>query len=132
VSCLAAFDAVSEGGRSKQRCFYLSQEIIGNKGADGPAENLDRIFVNGFKNRCGQSVPADQREYCLWQVVERIAVTGPEELVGCDDLNALSYIFREEWTTTKVQGCGSFPNSRIGPNRENRAAGYPFRVLVYI
>jgi hypothetical protein len=30
------------------------------------------------------------------------------------DLNALSYVFREEWTTTKMQGRDSFPNCRIG------------------
>ena len=119
-------------GRGKRRCLYFSQEIIGNEGADGPAENLDRIFVNGFKNGCGQGVPADQRQHCLWQIVERIAVTGSEELVGRDNFNALSHIPGEEWTTTKLQGRGSFPIRRIGPNQENRAAGYPFRALVYI
>jgi hypothetical protein len=95
-------------------CFYLSQEIIGNKGADGGAENSDGISFKRFENGCGQGVPADQREYCLWQIVERIAVTRLEELVGGDDFNALYYIFGEEWTTTKVQGRGSFPNCRIG------------------
>lgn len=101
-------------GPRQGRCFYLPQEIIGNKGADGGAENSGCIPFNGFKNGCGQGVPADQREYCLWQIVERIAITRTEELVGRDDFNTLSYIFGEEWTTTKMQGSGSFPNRRIG------------------
>ena len=43
--------------------------------------------------------------------MKRVAVTGPEELVGGYDFNTLSYIFGEQRTTVNLQGRGSFLNS---------------------
>jgi hypothetical protein len=45
--------------------------------------------------------------------MKSIAITRPEELVGGDDFNALSYIFGEQRTTVNLQGRGSFLNTRI-------------------
>jgi hypothetical protein len=105
-------------GPGKGRSFYLSQEIVANEGADGGAESSDCISFNGFKNGSDKAVLADQREYRLWQITERSAITRPEELVGGDDFDALSYVFREEWTTTKIQGAA--------PSRTAESAGVPF------
>ena len=100
------------------------EEIIGNESADGGAENSFGTSFDGFKNGSGESVAADQRKYCIWQITERVAVTGREDLMGGDDFNTLSYIFGEEWTTTNLQ-------ERLLPELPKRR-GYPIRALVYI
>jgi hypothetical protein len=56
--------------------------------------------------------------------MKRVAVTGPDKLVGGDEFDALSYIFGEKWTTTNLQG-------RLLPKQPKRAR-YPFRAVVYI